>query len=130
MFHIIFFLLFFLMVRRPPRSTRTDTLFPYTTLFRSIGLQEPGFGSVGLPCRTMVEREAIVATLVEDRTALAFREFFRNPLAVGSAFPASHFLVDAMLGPVDWSRMERRSEERPVGKECVSTCRSRWSPSH
>src|SRR3546814_16657747 len=30
------FLFFFLMIRRPPRSTRTDTLFPYTTLFRSI----------------------------------------------------------------------------------------------
>src|SRR3546814_16444933 len=30
-----FVLLFFLMRRRPPRSTRTDTLFPYTTLFRS-----------------------------------------------------------------------------------------------
>src|SRR3546814_18936817 len=29
--------LFFLMIRRPPRSTRTDTLFPYTTLFRSHG---------------------------------------------------------------------------------------------
>src|SRR3546814_12841024 len=29
------FSLFFLMIRRPPRSTRTDTLFPYTTLFRS-----------------------------------------------------------------------------------------------
>src|SRR3546814_5224551 len=28
--------IFFLMLRRPPRSTRTDTLFPYTTLFRSI----------------------------------------------------------------------------------------------
>src|SRR3546814_14091568 len=30
-------LFFFLMIRRPPRSTRTDTLFPYTTLFRSTG---------------------------------------------------------------------------------------------
>src|SRR3546814_1807136 len=30
------FLFFFLMIRRPPRSTRTDTLFPYTTLFRSV----------------------------------------------------------------------------------------------
>src|SRR3546814_21174478 len=29
---------FFLMIRRPPRSTRTDTLFPYTTLFRSLRL--------------------------------------------------------------------------------------------
>src|SRR3546814_16723178 len=40
--HIVFVLVFlqfvcffFLMIRRPPRSTRTDTLFPYTTLFRS-----------------------------------------------------------------------------------------------
>src|SRR3546814_4676199 len=34
------------MIRRPPRSTRTDTLFPYTTLFRSVpgadGVAEPG----------------------------------------------------------------------------------------
>src|SRR3546814_4002108 len=32
---ISLYLFFFLMIRRPPRSTRTDTLFPYTTLFRS-----------------------------------------------------------------------------------------------
>src|SRR3546814_18511493 len=30
------------MIRRPPRSTRTDTLFPYTTLFRSSELRAPG----------------------------------------------------------------------------------------
>src|SRR3546814_6697249 len=29
------------MIRRPPRSTRTDTLFPYTTLFRSVAQQQP-----------------------------------------------------------------------------------------
>src|SRR3546814_3007945 len=34
---LIFVFFFFLMIRRPPRSTRTDTLFPYTTLFRSPG---------------------------------------------------------------------------------------------
>src|SRR3546814_4119355 len=33
----VLFVFFFLMIRRPPRSTRTDTLFPYTTLFRSRG---------------------------------------------------------------------------------------------
>src|SRR3546814_9562801 len=33
--------IFFLMIRRPPRSTRTDTLFPYTTLFRSHELRTP-----------------------------------------------------------------------------------------
>src|SRR3546814_11110139 len=32
---LTYILFFFLMIRRPPRSTRTDTLFPYTTLFRS-----------------------------------------------------------------------------------------------
>src|SRR3546814_3688598 len=32
---MLFLYFFFLMIRRPPRSTRTDTLFPYTTLFRS-----------------------------------------------------------------------------------------------
>src|SRR3546814_16129283 len=32
---VCFTFIFFLMIRRPPRSTRTDTLFPYTTLFRS-----------------------------------------------------------------------------------------------
>src|SRR3546814_19909370 len=31
------------MIRRPPRSTRTDTLFPYTTLFRSREMKPPGF---------------------------------------------------------------------------------------
>src|SRR3546814_11315178 len=33
---------FFLMIRRPPRSTRTDTLFPYTTLFRSWSITADG----------------------------------------------------------------------------------------
>src|SRR3546814_15378102 len=39
--------IFFLMIRRPPRSTRTDTLFPYTTLFRSIGMVAGGCLVVG-----------------------------------------------------------------------------------
>src|SRR3546814_11105618 len=34
----------FLMIRRPPRSTRTDTLFPYTTLFRSVVEQRREYG--------------------------------------------------------------------------------------
>src|SRR3546814_4354999 len=42
--------MFFLMIRRPPRSTRTDTLFPYTTLFRSLGVADhfrKGGGDLG-----------------------------------------------------------------------------------
>src|SRR3546814_4707206 len=46
MFSVICCLLFvFLMIRRPPRSTRTDTLFPYTTLFRSV-LRAPAAGVI------------------------------------------------------------------------------------
>src|SRR3546814_14127374 len=37
--------LFFLMIRRPPRSTRTDTLFPYTTLFRSLEMEQRPAGT-------------------------------------------------------------------------------------
>src|SRR3546814_16105944 len=43
---------FFLMIRRPPRSTRTDTLFPYTTLFRShdIAIFDPFYSrELGVP---------------------------------------------------------------------------------
>src|SRR3546814_3391602 len=42
MFSVAIYLFFFLMIRRPPRSTRTDTLFPYTTLFRSRPGREAG----------------------------------------------------------------------------------------
>src|SRR3546814_12047982 len=44
LFYLSIVYCFFLMIRRPPRSTRTDTLFPYTTLFRSV-FQAP-------PCRS------------------------------------------------------------------------------
>src|SRR3546814_11884366 len=44
-FSCIFSLFFFLMIRRPPRSTRTDTLFPYTTLFRSTNESFPRRGA-------------------------------------------------------------------------------------
>src|SRR3546814_10041183 len=37
----------FLRIRRPPRSTRTDTLFPYTTLVRSVFSHEESFGAEG-----------------------------------------------------------------------------------
>src|SRR3546814_11189104 len=43
LYYYCLLLFFFLMILRPPRSTRTDTLFPYTTLFRSRP-QHPGHG--------------------------------------------------------------------------------------
>src|SRR3546814_11531330 len=57
LFLYFIFVFFFLMIRRPPRSTRTDTLFPYTTLFRSerSALTEAMIAagvSMGLPLRS------------------------------------------------------------------------------
>src|SRR3546814_6000495 len=55
---VVCFFIFFLMIRRPPRSTRTDTLFPHTTLFRSSGAGQlcrvqgwPGGYVEGIGCR-------------------------------------------------------------------------------
>src|SRR3546814_12435470 len=105
------------MIRRPPRSTRTDTLFPYTTLFRS--------NNAGI----------FTAGNVEDVKA---DQWDRE---LGLNLRAPFFLVQALLPklkaasqPGDPARVINigsiRSEERRVGKECVSTCRSRWSPYH
>src|SRR3546814_15253262 len=44
--------MFFLMIRRPPRSTRTDTLFPYTTLFRSPAHSNPSIEIMSTPIRS------------------------------------------------------------------------------
>src|SRR3546814_14494990 len=43
------------MIRRPPRSTRTDTLFPYTTLFRSPAFGKRGFAAEAPECRQVGE---------------------------------------------------------------------------
>src|SRR3546814_8827192 len=56
---LCFFVLFvFLIIRRPPRSTRTDTLFPYTTLFRSHPLPHGQSAGRGLHALRGVSRRA------------------------------------------------------------------------
>src|SRR3546814_14290261 len=94
------------MIRRPPRSTRTDTLFPYSTLFRSQPLEE---------LITHHARKLHVVVLSEDMRVLGHihPQDFGEPIEDGEARVYFTF---------------PRSEERRVGKECVSTCRSRWSP--
>src|SRR3546814_9791920 len=51
---LLSYIFFFLMIRRPPRSTRTDTLFPYTTLFRSAEHEANRFASAFLMPRGSV----------------------------------------------------------------------------
>src|SRR3546814_15298001 len=55
------------MIRRPPRSTRTDTLFPYTTLFRSI-LQESDIQIRGFKLRLPLEVQFVFTANPEDYT--------------------------------------------------------------
>src|SRR3546814_3686306 len=58
------------MIRRPPRSTRTDTLFPYTTLFRSERpVDEAGDAHRGRPLRDVEERlrPGEAETVLRDR---------------------------------------------------------------
>src|SRR3546814_10569702 len=53
--------------------------------------------------------------------------------ALGAEDRILDVVPDARISPMDPKSVaggERRSEERRVGKECVSTCRSRWSPYH
>lgn len=52
------------------------------------------------------------SSLVQE-LAHGFREFVRAPLAVGSAFPASHRLIETLLAPVDWSRIRTVIELGP-----------------
>src|SRR3546814_13602996 len=117
------------MVRRPPRSTRTDTLFPYTTLFRS-GVTGAGLRSTGCDF-----------DLRKARPYSGYENFeFEVPLAVnGDAYDRCMVRVEEMrqsIKIIDQCMRNmpegpyKRSEESRVGKECVSTCRYRWSQEH
>src|SRR3546814_20880589 len=143
------------MIRRPPRSTRTDTLFPYTTLFRSWALLDAGAGAVveadergadlGGEVHHLVDLlgEHLAEGAAEHSEVLAEYEHLaavdRAP-AGDHAVGVGALLQTAVVGAVAGEHVELverpgveqelRSEERRVGKECVRTCRSRWSPSH
>src|SRR3546814_6545204 len=76
------------MIRRPPRSTRTDTLFPYTTLFRSIYTTTPDMGEHPLFAIDVASGEA--KKLVGDGTISSFEiagptlAFSRNSMKTGN----------------------------------------------
>src|SRR3546814_13676729 len=108
---------FFLMIRRPTSSTRTHTLFPYTTLFRSI------LGGLGA---SRSRDQGITALIVSLLSPSCFGHVSRLHHAYRTPAP-DHLPLCAPLHCVpDWTR----SAERRVGKAGVSTCSSRWSPDH
>src|SRR3546814_14702963 len=121
------------MIGRPPRLPRTDTLLPYTTLFRS---NKSRIGAdVRCVARDLVRREP-VRDAGEFRVAIAIvaRKARVDMVgAVGLVEPGREHIVDPQ-SPRDRVDLEvergGRSEERRVGKECVRTCRARWSPWH
>src|SRR3546814_15003099 len=101
------------MIRRPPRSTRTDTHFPYSTLFRSKSPQES-------------HAQVLVESPVESSLSSSY-SFIRVGVFRFNISPWGRQSTDKFIYLFDSGP---RSEERRVGNACVSTCRSRWSPSH
>src|SRR3546814_13982517 len=128
------------MIRRPPRSTRTDTRFPYTTLFRS-------HAAVPAPV-TEAHAEAAPPPPAPIPSLLRHPDFARradqetDPLLgttdniVTVANDAAVRLLGRHIVGADIRTAIRhpaateRSEERRVGKECVRKCRTRGSPYH
>src|SRR3546814_4991084 len=80
------------MIRRPPRSTRTDTLFPYTTLFRSMAFGVPAF--------------ALNTVALDQGVRL---DWFNSPLIVVSLVAGLTLLGAYLL--TEWYHPAPRSEE-------------------
>src|SRR3546814_13623360 len=124
---------FFLMIRRPPRSTRTDTLFPYTTLFRSFTTAAQAIPSTSH--EWSVQHQAwnggkMDQWLPAHRGAdgvngpYTMGYFGRADIPFHSALAEAFTVCDAyhcsVMGPTRPNRLYR-SEARRVGKECVSS---------
>src|SRR3546814_14775534 len=124
------------MRRRPPRSTRTDTLFPYTTLFRSAArdvqphqlhhhLVAIGGAIEGAGTRAMIARRIGLERFVARRLTLGIKLsdtlFFLVCEPRGNRPRGAEYLRQMA---------DARAEERRVGKEVDGTCGSWWSPDH
>src|SRR3546814_20247779 len=125
------------MIRRPPTSTRTDTLFPYTTLFRSNAPSEPAISCTYADLKYPVYTIRVTRYQPGDKGERPpSRRRIRDTSRIIRCPPDSaggwtqpclrHFASQYHRGTVHPSPSER-SKERREGKECVSPCRSRWS---
>src|SRR3546814_17530147 len=126
MLHLILFLL---MIRIPPRSTRTDTLFPYTTLFRAALIVGAHQHDDIFDRDDDDQRPHREAEHAHDLVAADSPAHLPQHVAKGEDRAGADVGEDDAQRP-QRQRQPRRSEERRVGKECVSTCKSRWSQYH
>src|SRR3546814_14009722 len=111
------------MIRRPPRSTLTYTLFPYTTLFRSMPWHaKPLLDNLRVTYRLWTKRKHPPSC----KTCAKIWGKKSPP----KTFEAYVLRYSSMAKGQKRHLTMPRSEERRVGKECVGTCRSRWSPYH
>src|SRR3546814_11189673 len=127
------------MIRRPPRSTRTDTLFPYTTLFRSRpDLDEHRRRHHGQDdqFRNLRGRKTVNSSLLFSS---AFTGAQSGPTLLGIdviwagtmlAAVGVFAVLFAIYNTLTVRNPLTRSEERRVWKEWVSKCRSGWSTEH
>src|SRR3546814_19794098 len=111
------------MMRRPPRSTRTDTLFPYTTLFRSAEQLPRCHRRLAGP---LDECGADRAFAAGDEQAVV--DQFAGRAA--GMFDVGGVHAEAFAAIFEEGSRYGRSDERRVGKECVSTCSYRGEPYH
>src|SRR3546814_12521787 len=113
------------MIRRPPRSTRTDTLFPYTTLFRSRNLNGD-FRGLALKCFFQADFQVIAQigatpVLLPSTAAEAARSEYRfeNVAPIGKTACALPIAIAAAILEcfIANTVIHSRSEERRVGQE-------------
>src|SRR3546814_13483538 len=82
MTYICILYVFFLMIRRPPRSTRTDTRFPYTTLFRS--------ARAGVPAINVCDSKPVVE-LTTDPAPMIQKSGTCAPFRMTDAAPMEYY---------------------------------------
>src|SRR3546814_18119539 len=116
------------MIRRPPRSTRTDTLFPYTTLFRSAGRRRPATRDIGGGRVPKGDRPGQRCGRLR-KNAMSQSPTY-NPAPSGNPQSATARAYPNGNPGLGYNPPGVRSDERRVGKGCDSTCSSRWSLLH
>src|SRR3546814_13080841 len=122
------------MIRRPPRSTRPDTLFPYTTLFRSVRdfmlhhVRENDL-RLFLDLTETPEVAGPAATPLRALIPAFMISALRRAFEIGFLLSLPFLIIAMVVASILLSMcMMLGSAARRVGKQCVSTCRSRWSP--